>query len=125
MFQRLKSLIYLLFIFSTSASLYLLNYVSNSVSQPVTDTFIENWQFVCGYIVFVGLVSFAIMYRYGPIENERTLKLIKWLLQGIGLVLVYNSTQLTEVSCALVLGLLTIYNFPRIAVSNQTTKNLW
>ena len=73
----------------------------------------------------MGMISFAIVYRYGPVTDPRTLNLIQWLLQGIGLVLVYNSTQIREVSIALIIIVLTVYKFPRAMLTNQRTRNLW
>ena len=73
----------------------------------------------------MGIISFAIVYRYGPVTDPRTLNLIQWLLQAIGLVLVYNSTQIREISIALIIILVTVYNFPRAMLNNQRTRNIW
>ncbi|WAR04239.1 NEMP1-like protein [Mya arenaria] len=123
--QRLKNLIYFMFFLSASASVYFINQFANYMSNPITGTLAENWQYIVGYILLSGLISFALVYRYGPVENERTMSLIQWFLQGVGLALVYNSTQLTEVSCALVIILLAVYNFPTVVFTNQRTKNIW
>lgn len=112
----------ILFLFGTSVSFYFLNYL---FSPKLADLFIEYWKYVIGYILIAGIISFGIVYRYGPVEDRRTLSLIQWCLQFVGLVLVYNSTQIPEVSWALVVILLTIYNFPRIEIKNQRLKNLW
>ncbi|WAR04374.1 NMP1A-like protein [Mya arenaria] len=122
---RLKNLIYFMFFLSASASVYFINQFANYMSNPITGTLAENWQYIVGYILLSGLISFALVYRYGPVENERTMSLIQWFLQGVGLALVYNSTQLTEVSCALVIILLAVYNFPTVVFTNQRTKNIW
>ena len=91
----------------------------------MTATFIEYWHYILGYCILMGIISFAIVYRYGPVTDPRTLNLIQWFLQGIGLVLVYNSSQIREVSIALIIILVTIYNFPRAMLTNQRTRNLW
>ena len=33
------------------------------------------------YVIFTGLVSFVVCYRFGPITDHRTKNLIKWALQ--------------------------------------------
>ncbi|XP_052255322.1 nuclear envelope integral membrane protein 1-like isoform X2 [Dreissena polymorpha] len=122
--SRLKSLIYIFLFLGTSASLFVLQSFKKLVTESSTDYFLEYWQYFLGYIVISGLVSFAIVYRYGPVEDKRSLSLIQWLLQGVGLGLVFYSTQVTEVSVALVLLLLVIYNFPVAVFRSQRMKNI-
>ena len=124
-FQKLKSLGYILMLFGSSVSLWVLTTFSNIFTNPMAETFVENWQYVLGYIVTAGVLSFAIVYRYGPVTDERSLSLIQWFLQLVGLVLVYNSTQIREVSIALIIILLTIYNFPRKFLLNERSKRWW
>lgn len=38
-------------------------------------------QYVFGYIIASGLISFAFCYRFGPLTNPKTRNLIKWTLQ--------------------------------------------
>lgn len=109
----------------TSVTLYSLYAVNTLISDPVSNHLAENWQFFAAYFLIAGIISFGIVYRLGPVENERSLRLIQWILQGIGLTLVYNSTQIQEVSVALVILLLTVYNFPRVQIKNQRLKNMW
>ena len=45
-----------------------------------------------GYVLLAGLVSFAIIYRMGPPANPRTLNLIQWSMQAIGLLMVVLSS---------------------------------
>ncbi|XP_060593041.1 nuclear envelope integral membrane protein 1-like isoform X2 [Ruditapes philippinarum] len=123
--SRLKNLGYLLMFFGGSASLWILTTFTSILNNPMADTVVENWQYVLGYIVTAGVLSFAIVYRYGPVTDERSLSLIQWFLQLLGLVLVYNSTQIREVSIALIIILLTIYNFPRRLILNERSKNWW
>jgi hypothetical protein len=111
--------------FGGSASLWVLTTFTSILNNPMADTVVENWQYVLGYIVTAGVLSFAIVYRYGPVTDERSLSLIQWFLQLMGLALVYNSTQIREVSIALIIILLTIYNFPRRLILNERSKNWW
>ncbi|XP_025204616.1 nuclear envelope integral membrane protein 1 [Melanaphis sacchari] len=46
------------------------------------------YKYILGYIVFSMLVSFVVCYRYGPVTNPRSIDLIRWTLQVIGLSLV-------------------------------------
>ena len=72
----------------------------------------ENWVYVLFYVIVAGLVSFAILYRIGPAHN-RTLQLIQWFLQLIGLALIYLSFhQLWGVGVAVVTMVVIWYNMP-------------
>ena len=48
-----------------------------------------------------GVISFGVCYYYGPVTSDRGLDLIRWMLQLIGLSLLYMSTRSDEVSIAL------------------------
>uniref|UniRef100_A0A8C9FRK1 Nuclear envelope integral membrane protein 1 n=1 Tax=Pavo cristatus TaxID=9049 RepID=A0A8C9FRK1_PAVCR len=52
----------------------------------------------------MGFVSFAVCYRYGPLENERSINLLSWALQLLGLALMYLGIQIRPIALALVLG---------------------
>lgn len=68
--------------------------------------------YVFGYFAVVGVLSFAICYRYGPVKNLRTLSLIRWALQTAGLFAVYLSSEFTEAVVAVITGILVYHNFP-------------
>jgi hypothetical protein len=55
-----------------------------------------------GYILTVGFMSFAVCYKYGPLENERSINLLTWTLQLLGLGLMYSSIQIPHVAFALI-----------------------
>ncbi|KAF4796731.1 Nuclear envelope integral membrane protein 1 [Turdus rufiventris] len=61
------------------------------------------WQYLLGYLLFVGLLSFAVCYRYGPLENERSINLLSWALQLLGLLLMYSGIQIHAIALGLVL----------------------
>ncbi|CAI6347603.1 unnamed protein product [Macrosiphum euphorbiae] len=46
------------------------------------------YKYIMGYIVFSMFASFVVCYRYGPVTNPRSIDLIRWTLQLIGLALV-------------------------------------
>ena len=49
-----------------------------------------------------GLISFAAVYRWGPVTNPRSLDLIQWSLQLVAMVMIFTSGQTVECSVALV-----------------------
>lgn len=55
-----------------------------------------------GYLLLVGIVSFGVCYRYGPLENERSINLLSWALQLLGLLLIYSGIQIHPIALALV-----------------------
>ncbi|XP_073235911.1 nuclear envelope integral membrane protein 1a-like [Porites lutea] len=65
------------------------------------DLLLNHNQWVIGYLVVIGLISFGVCYYYGPVTSDRGLDLIRWMLQLIGLSLLYMSTRSDEVSIAL------------------------
>ena len=123
--QKLRYLGYLLLLLGSSTSIWMISSLTHVLGDPMTTTFLDYWHYILGYCVLMGIISFAIVYRYGPVTDPRTLNLIQWLLQAIGLVLVYNSTQIREISIALIIILVTVYNFPRAMLNNQRTRNIW
>lgn len=58
-------------------------------------------------------MSFIIVYRWGPITETRTLNLVRWILQALGLILIYQGTQIAEASVAIILLVITVYLSPR------------
>ena len=62
--------------------------------------------YIIGYIIFTSLISFAVCYRYGPVSDERTRNLLRWGLQLIGLVCIYNCSHLEGASVAIIVILL-------------------
>ena len=76
------------------------------------DTALNYWQYLAVYAIVAAVVSFAVLYRVGPITNARTFNLIQWTIQGIGLALVYCSTQMQELSLALCGATLLFYLIP-------------
>lgn len=68
--------------------------------------------YVIGYFAVAALISFAVCYYKGPVADPRSLNLIKWSIQLLALVMLYNSSQLTEISIALIVLVLIKWNFP-------------
>ncbi|NXT25041.1 NEMP1 protein, partial [Syrrhaptes paradoxus] len=93
-----KSPVYLLLVGGWSFSLYLLQLVFKNLREICK----SYWQYLLGYLLLMGFVSFAVCYRYGPLENERSISLLSWALQLLGLLLMYSGIQIHPVGVAVV-----------------------
>lgn len=78
----------------------------------MTEILHEHWNYVLGYGVLAGLISFAAMYRWGGVSNQRTFDLIQWSMQLLGVLLIYLSMPVTEGSVVMVLVALLSYVIP-------------
>uniref|UniRef100_A0A8D0E3U6 Nuclear envelope integral membrane protein 2 n=1 Tax=Salvator merianae TaxID=96440 RepID=A0A8D0E3U6_SALMN len=76
--------------------------------------------YVLGYSLIVGLISFAICYKHGPLNSERSVNLLMWTLQLTGLILIYFGLAIPQVAYAVIVvmicskilhHLLRIYNY--------------
>ncbi|XP_075757942.1 nuclear envelope integral membrane protein 1 isoform X2 [Pelodiscus sinensis] len=92
-----KSPIYFILVGGWSFSLYLIQLVFRNL-QEICKSY---WQYLLGYVLLVGLASFAVCYRYGPLENERNIHLLTWTLQLLGLLLMYAGIQIRPIALAL------------------------
>lgn len=66
-------------------------------------------KFVLIYLVLIGAISFAFCYKVGPPKDIKSKNLIQWTIQVLGLVLVYNACQITNISIVLIVFLPTVY----------------
>lgn len=57
-----------------------------------------------GYLVLVGFVSFAVCYRYGPLVDEKSINILSWTLQLLGLLLIYLGIQIQQVAFAIIIS---------------------
>ena len=71
---------------------------------------VSNWQYVMAYVVAAALLSFAILYRMSPPTNVRSLNLIQWGVQLVGVACIYLGCLLNEVGVAAVIIALLLYN---------------
>ncbi|CAH0553365.1 unnamed protein product [Brassicogethes aeneus] len=69
--------------------------------------------YVIWYMLATGFISFILCYRWGPVENERTINLIKWSLQITGLTLMFFSSHFQEAAMAQIVVLILFYNIPK------------
>ncbi|NXW58003.1 NEMP1 protein, partial [Eurystomus gularis] len=93
-----KSPVYFLLVGGWSFSLYLLQLIFKNL-QEICKSY---WKYLLGYLLLVGFVSFGVCYRYGPLENERSINLLSWALQLLGLLLMYSGIQIHPIALALV-----------------------
>ncbi|XP_067385784.1 nuclear envelope integral membrane protein 1 [Emydura macquarii macquarii] len=93
-----KSPIYFILVGGWSFSLYLIQLVFKNLREICK----SYWQYLLGYVLLVGFTSFAVCYRYGPLENERSVNLLTWTLQLLGLLLLYSGIQIRPIALALV-----------------------
>ena len=70
------------------------------------------WQYLLIYVFVAGVISFAVIYRFGPVENPRTFNLIQWSIQLFALILIALASQLPEVGLAFVSLTLLFYFVP-------------
>uniref|UniRef100_A0A8C6RLE7 Nuclear envelope integral membrane protein 1 n=1 Tax=Nannospalax galili TaxID=1026970 RepID=A0A8C6RLE7_NANGA len=93
-----KSPIYVILVGGWSFSLYLIQLVFKNL-QEIWRCY---WQYLLSYILTVGFMSFAVCYKYGPLENERSINLLTWTLQLMGLGFMYSSIQIPHIAFALI-----------------------
>uniref|UniRef100_UPI00398F0472 nuclear envelope integral membrane protein 1 isoform X1 n=2 Tax=Pristiophorus japonicus TaxID=55135 RepID=UPI00398F0472 len=94
-----KTSLYLLVAGGWSVSLYLIQVTLRNLQFLLR----EYWQYVLGYVTLSGFVSFAVCYKYGPLEEERSVNLLNWALQFCGLLLMYSGIQVRHVALALII----------------------
>ncbi|XP_014211349.1 nuclear envelope integral membrane protein 1 [Copidosoma floridanum] len=89
-------------------------YVAQMIWENAQLIAIQYRDYVVYYILTTALTSFIICYRFGPVTNPRTKNIIQWVLQIIGLILVYHSSYFREASTAVCVILVVFYNFPTV-----------
>lgn len=48
-------------------------------------------------------MSFAVCYKYGPLENERSINLLTWTLQLMGLFFMYSGIQIPHIALGIII----------------------
>ncbi|XP_032871600.1 nuclear envelope integral membrane protein 1a-like isoform X1 [Amblyraja radiata] len=101
-----RSSLYLLVAGGWSVSLYLIQVTLRNLQFLLK----EYWQYVLGYVTVSGFISFAVCYKYGPPEEERSINLLNWSLQLFGLFLMYSGIQVRQVALTLLIVAFCIKN---------------
>lgn len=65
-----------------------------------------------GYVVVVGLVSFATVYRYGPLTDQRSINLVQWGMQLSALLALFLCSQYREATLGIVIVMVSCYSIP-------------
>ncbi|KAI5934997.1 nuclear envelope integral membrane protein 1 [Manis javanica] len=105
-FMPKKSPIYIILVGGWSFSLYLIQLILKNL-QEIWRCY---WQYLLSYVLTVGFVSFAVCYKYGPLENERSISLLTWTLQLMGLCFMYSGIQIPHTALAIVITALCAKN---------------
>ncbi|XP_042638142.1 nuclear envelope integral membrane protein 1 [Orycteropus afer afer] len=98
-FMPKKSPIYVILVGGWSFSLYLIQLVFRNL-QEIWRCY---WQYLLSYVFIVGFLSFAVCYKYGPLENERSINLLTWTLQLMGLCLMYSGIQIPHIAFGIII----------------------
>ncbi|KAM6153228.1 nuclear envelope integral membrane protein 1 [Erethizon dorsatum] len=98
-FMPKKSPIYVILVGGWSFSLYLIQLVFKNL-QEIWKCY---WQYLLSYILTVGFISFGVCYKYGPLENERSINLLTWTLQLMGLGFMYSGIQIPHIALGTVI----------------------
>ncbi|XP_078057363.1 nuclear envelope integral membrane protein 1 [Mustelus asterias] len=101
-----KSSLYLLVAGGWSVSLYLIQVTLRNLQFLLR----EYWPYVLGYVTISAFVSFAVCYKYGPLEEDRSINLLNWALQLLGLLLMYFGIQVQQVALAFIVVAFCIKN---------------
>nr|XP_042698373.1 nuclear envelope integral membrane protein 2 isoform X3 [Chrysemys picta bellii] len=62
----------------------------------------EYRNYLLGYFLTVGFISFVVCYKHGPLTNERSITLLTWTLQLIAFVLIYFGVTIPQVAYAVI-----------------------
>ncbi|XP_061413048.1 LOW QUALITY PROTEIN: nuclear envelope integral membrane protein 1a-like [Lethenteron reissneri] len=110
-----RSSVYAIMVGGWSAALYAMQWTYRHLGELLAD----HKMYVAGYLAAVGFVSFAVCYRLGPVTNERSLHIMTWTLQLLALLFIYNGTQISTISFAMVLVAITmrLLHYPVRAVA--------
>ncbi|CAK8682920.1 unnamed protein product [Clavelina lepadiformis] len=81
-------------------------WIISKIYANLVEIMIDYYHYVFAYVLISGLVSFAICYRFGTITDHRTQSIIQWSIQLLSLLLIYNGTQIPQVSLSIMCALL-------------------
>uniref|UniRef100_A0A3Q2XR71 Nuclear envelope integral membrane protein 1 n=1 Tax=Hippocampus comes TaxID=109280 RepID=A0A3Q2XR71_HIPCM len=95
-----KSPFYILIVGGWSFSVYAIQLVCRNLNVILR----EHWPVALGYMGVVGFVSFAVCYRYGPLVDDKSINILSWSLQLVGLLLIYMGIQIQQVSFAIIVA---------------------
>ncbi|KAK8726774.1 hypothetical protein OTU49_010046, partial [Cherax quadricarinatus] len=89
-------------------TVYLIQYLWQNFVSIVK----ENHAVAVGYVVVAGLLSFAMVYRYGPLTDKRSINLVQWAMQLMAVLAIFLSSQYREATLGLIIVMVSYYNIP-------------
>ncbi|XP_033612194.1 nuclear envelope integral membrane protein 2 isoform X2 [Fukomys damarensis] len=66
----------------------------------------ENGKYILGYVLVVGILSFAVCYKHGPLVDARSRALLMWTVRLLSLVLIYAGSGVPQFAYTVMLLLL-------------------
>ncbi|XP_069926562.1 nuclear envelope integral membrane protein 2 isoform X2 [Oryctolagus cuniculus] len=85
-------------------------YVVCQLMEDMKWLWYENRIFILGYVLIVGLCSFAVCYKHGPLVDSRSRSLLAWTLRLLSLVLIYAGVAMPQFAYALMVLLVAFRN---------------
>lgn len=70
-------------------------------------------EYIALYFVIAGVISLAVCYWYGPVENERTMHILQYSLHTVGLLLIFSGVQHKPTAIAFIVLLISVTYFSR------------
>ncbi|XP_053705895.1 nuclear envelope integral membrane protein 1 [Synchiropus splendidus] len=81
-------------------------YAVQLVCRNLKEILREHWNLALGYVVIVGFISFIICYRFGPLTDQKSINILSWTLQLIGLLLMFLGNQIHQVALSIIVAAL-------------------
>ncbi|CAH1407213.1 unnamed protein product [Nezara viridula] len=103
-----KPMMYSFLVGGWTIGLYLFQFLWDNIRTIA----LEYQSYVFYYIIATGVISFIICYRIGPVSDPRSINIIKWLMQAVGLGLIFMSSDFKEATLAFDMLLLVCYVLP-------------
>ncbi|XP_026737084.1 nuclear envelope integral membrane protein 1 [Trichoplusia ni] len=88
-------------------------YLFHQMWENIRTLLISYQTYMFWYTMLVGFVSFIICYRIGPPQNERSKNIVKWTLEGIGIQMIFFSSEYQEAAAAVIVISLVVKYFPQ------------
>lgn len=87
-------------------------YIVQMVFENIQPILISYQKYVAVYLLATSCISFGVCYYKGCPTSPRSLNLIKWSLQLIGLFLIYFSSHFREATIGICVSSVVLYYFP-------------
>ncbi|KAM8864263.1 nuclear envelope integral membrane protein 1 [Spinachia spinachia] len=95
-----KSPFFVLIVGGWSFSVYAIQLVFRNLGVILQN----HWNVALGYVAVVGFITFAVCYRYGPLVDAKSINILSWVLQLLGLLLIYLGIQIQQVAFSIIVA---------------------